>query len=50
MDISANPLDLIYFTNSTAYKKINKKNERNNDNSEEYKKDILFYLVIIQIV
>jgi len=43
MDISANPLDLIYFTNSTAYKKINKKNERNNDNSEEYKKDILFY-------
>ena len=41
MDISANPLDLIYFTNNTAYKKINKRNEITND--EEYNKDLLFY-------
>lgn len=43
MDISANPLDLIYFTNSAAYKKINKRNETKNEDDEEYKKDILFY-------
>ena len=43
MDISANPLDLIYFTNSTAYKKINKRNETKNEDDEEYKKDLLFY-------
>ena len=40
MDISANPLDLIYFTNSTSYRKINKKSEENN---EEYNRDLLFY-------
>jgi phage anti-repressor protein len=40
MDISANPLDLIYFTNSSAYRKMNKKSEENN---EEYNKDLLFY-------
>ena len=43
MDISANPLDLIYFTNSIAYKKINKRNETKNEDDEEYKKDLLFY-------
>ena len=44
MDISANPLDLIYFTNSTSYRKINKKNEENNkENNEEYNRDLLFY-------
>lgn len=42
MDISANPLDLIYFTNTTAYKKINKRNEVNSED-EAYKKDLLFY-------
>ena len=40
MDISANPLDLIYFTNTTAYKKINKRNEVNSED-EAYKKDLL---------
>ncbi len=40
MDISANPLDLIYFTN-TAYKPyINKKSK---ENDEKYSKDLLFY-------
>ena len=39
MDISANPLDLIYFTNTTAYKKINKRNELKNEDDKEYKKD-----------
>tara|TARA_B100001094_G_scaffold323669_1_gene374972 strand:- start:377 stop:886 length:510 start_codon:yes stop_codon:yes gene_type:complete len=43
MDISANPLDLIYFTNISAYKKINKRKETKNENDEEYKKDLLFY-------
>ena len=43
MDISANPLDLIYFTNITAYKKINKRNETKNDDDGEYNKDLLFY-------
>ena len=42
MDISANPLDLIYFTNSTAYKKINKKTDEIKEDME-YDKDILFY-------
>ena len=40
MDISANPLDLIYFTNSVSYKKINKRNEIDDG---EYMKDLLFY-------
>jgi len=39
MDVSANPLDLLYFTNS-SYKHIKKKSKENN---EEYLKDILFY-------
>jgi hypothetical protein len=43
MDISANPLDLIYFTNRTAYKKINKRNETNHEDDGEYKKELLFY-------
>jgi len=41
MDISANPLDLIYFTNSTAFKKINIKKEKEND--IEYEKKLHFY-------
>ena len=41
MDISANPLDLIYFTNSSTYKKINIKKERERD--IEYEKDLQFY-------
>lgn len=41
MDISANPLDLMYFTNTSAYKKINIKKERKRD--IEYEKDLQFY-------
>ena len=41
MDISANPLDLIYFTNSTAFKKINTKKEKDRD--IEYEKNLQFY-------
>ena len=41
MDISANPLDLIYFTNSAAFKKINIKKEKDND--IEYEKNLQFY-------
>ena len=41
MDISANPLDLIYFTNSTAFKKINTK--KNAEKDMEYEKDLQFY-------
>jgi len=41
MDISANPLDLIYFTNSTSYKR--KHNVKYKENNEEYLKDLQFY-------
>ena len=41
MDISANPLDLIYFTNSTAFKKINIKKDKEKD--IEYGKNLQFY-------
>lgn len=41
MDISANPLDLIYFTNSTSYKR--KHNVKYKENNEEYFKDLQFY-------
>lgn len=41
MDISVNPLDLMYFTNTSAYKKINIKKERERD--VEYDKDLQFY-------
>jgi len=41
MDISANPLDLIYFTNSTCYKR--KHNVKYKENNEEYLKDLQFY-------
>ncbi len=41
MDVSANPLDLIYFTNSASYKRIN--NAKLKENEEEYVKDMQFY-------
>ena len=41
MDVSANPLDLIYFTNSTSYKR--KHNVKYKENNEEYLKDLQFY-------
>ena len=41
MDVSANPLDLIYFTNSASYKRIN--NAKLKENKDEYVKDIQFY-------
>ena len=41
MDISANPLDLMYFTNSTALKKINIKKDIAKD--IEYEKNLHFY-------
>jgi len=41
MDISANPLDLIYFTNPISLKQINAKMYK--ENSDEYIKDVLFY-------
>ena len=37
MDVSANPLDLIYFTNSMYYKRNNIKYK---ENDEEYIKDL----------
>ena len=40
MDVSANPLDLIYFTNSMYYKRNNIKYK---ENDEEYIKDLQFY-------
>ena len=41
IDISANPLDLMYFTNSSAFKKINIKKSMEKDIG--YEKDLLFY-------
>jgi len=41
MDVSANPLDLIYFTNSVSYKRIN--DMKYKENNEEYLKDLHFY-------
>tara|TARA_Y100000389_G_scaffold82656_1_gene79281 strand:+ start:401 stop:904 length:504 start_codon:yes stop_codon:yes gene_type:complete len=41
MDVSANPLDLIYFTNSLSYKRKN--NIKYKENDEEYIKDLQFY-------
>lgn len=41
MDISANPLDLIYFTNTSTFKKINIKKYK--EKEEEYDKNLKFY-------
>ena len=41
MDVSANPLDLIYFTNSVSYKR--KQNIQKKGNDDEYQKDLQFY-------
>ena len=41
MDISANPLDLIYFTNTTSFKKMSKKKYK--ENQDDYSKNLKFY-------
>lgn len=41
MDTSANPLDLIYFTNTSTFKKINTKKYK--EKEEEYDKNLKFY-------
>ena len=41
MDISANPLDLIYFTNTSTFKKINTKKYK--EKEDEYDKNLRFY-------
>tara|TARA_B100001287_G_C22629938_1_gene504573 strand:+ start:69 stop:572 length:504 start_codon:yes stop_codon:yes gene_type:complete len=41
MDISANPLDLIYFTNSSSFKKMSKKKYK--ENQDDYSKNLKFY-------
>ena len=40
MDVSANPLDLLYFTNSTSYKRND--NLKYKENNEEYHRDYQF--------
>lgn len=41
MDISANPLDLMYFTNTSTFKKINTKKYK--EKQVEYDKNLKFY-------